>query len=62
MNEVVQAISSVGFPIFMCLLLLKVMKENEQNNAKIIDDLRETINKNTIVLTKIYERLGVDEK
>lgn len=62
MNEFIQAISSVGFPIFMCLLLLKVMKENEQNNAKIIDDLRETINKNTIVLTKIYERLGVDEK
>lgn len=62
MNEVLQAISSVGFPIFMCLLLLKVMNENEQNNAKIIDGLRETINKNTIVLTKIYERLGVDEK
>lgn len=62
MNESIQIISSVGFPIFMCLLLLKVMKENEENNTKIIDNLRETINKNTIILTKIYEHLGVDDK
>lgn len=62
MTELAQIISSVGFPIAMCLLLLKVMKENNDTNAKIIDDLRTTINKNTIILTKIYEKLGSDEK
>lgn len=60
MTELAQIISSVGFPIAMCLLLLKVMRENNQTNAKIIDDLRTTINKNTIILTKIYEKLGSD--
>lgn len=58
MTELAQIVSSVGFPIAMCLLLLKVMRENNQTNAKIIDDLRTTINKNTIILTKIYEKLG----
>lgn len=53
----VQIISSVGFPIFMCLLLVKMMKDNEEKNANVISDLRETINKNTIILTQIYERL-----
>lgn len=62
MTELAQIISSVGFPIAMCLLLLKVMRENNSTNAKIIDDLRTTINKNTIILTKIYEKLGSDEK
>lgn len=61
MNDAVQIVSSVGFPIFMCLLLVKVIKENETVNAKIIDNLRGTIDKNTIILTKIYEQLGVDK-
>lgn len=56
-GDSVQVISSVGFPIFMCLLLVKMMKDNEEKNANVISDLRETINKNTIVLTQIYERL-----
>lgn len=53
----VQIISGVGFPIFMCLLLVKMMKDNEEKNANVISELRETINKNTIILTQIYERL-----
>lgn len=60
MSESIQIISSVGFPIFMCLVLIKLMKESEHQNNKVIDDLRNTINKNTIILTKIYERLGDD--
>lgn len=61
MDETIQAISTVGFPIVMCLIMLKIIKENEAINARVIDDLRNTINNNTIILTKIYERLEGDK-
>ncbi len=50
MNEIMQYISTIGFPIVMCLLMFKQVNE-----------LREVIQNNTIVLQKLVQKIGGDE-
>lgn len=57
-NAVVQAISTIGFPIVMCLILMYyVNKQNEAHKSE-IDDLRKTIEANTIVTQKLVDTLN----
>ena len=61
METIIQAISTVGFPIAMCIALVF-------QGAKIIDslqheikELRTTINNTNLVMQRILDKLGVDE-
>ena len=55
-------ISSVGFPIVMCLILIKYMQQENQRNDDTITKLTDTINANTKAITElvtlIKDRLG----
>ena len=61
METIIQAISTVGFPIAMCVALIfqgvKIL-ESLQNEIK---DLKTTINNSNLVMQRILDRLGVDE-
>lgn len=50
MQTVMTAISTVGFPIVMCLLMFKQ-----------INELRDVIENNTLVLQKLVHKMGVDD-
>lgn len=50
-------ITSVGFPIVMCLLMYKRMGEENDAHQKEMDSLKEALNNNTIVLEKLAQRL-----
>ena len=50
MQAVMTAISTVGFPIVMCLLMFKQ-----------IGELRSVIENNTLVLQKLVHKMGVEE-
>lgn len=52
-NAITTLIGSVGFPIVMCLIMVKVMLQMEQSHKEEIDSLKETLNNNTNVLTKL---------
>lgn len=52
-NQIVEIVSSVGFPIIMCLILLKYMKQESDEHDKEVEHLTETINANTKVLTEL---------
>lgn len=54
-ESILTAVSSVGFPICICIYL--IIKQNET-----IDKLRETIENNTKALIVLNERLGIEEK
>ena len=60
-NVVIQAVSTVGFPIAMCVVLIfqgtKII-ESLQNEIK---ELRATINNSNLVMQRILDKLGVDE-
>ena len=54
MEAIVTLVSTVGFPIAMCLLVYF-------QNTKEIDSLRDAINNNTLVMQKILDKLGMEE-
>ena len=61
-NTLLQAITTVGFPIVMCVALLyeiKDMTTKHQEESKIFSD---SMNKNTLVLQKLCDILGVERE
>ena len=61
-NTLLQAITTVGFPIVLCVALLyeiKDMTTKNQEKKKINSD---SINKNTLVLQKLCHIIRVDRE
>lgn len=58
MNEVVQMISTTGFPIAMCLLIMYYW--NEQFTKK-MDDLNQSVSQLNTAIVRLVERLGGDK-
>lgn len=56
----IQSISTVGFPIVMCLLFMYYIKYVNDQHKNEIDKLSESINNNTLVMQKLLDRLGGD--
>lgn len=57
-----QLIGSLGFPIAMCIamlwLVVKLQDQHKEETAK----LTEALNNNTIALTKLAAKIGVDDQ
>ena len=61
-NTLLQAITTVGFPIVMCVALLYEIKDitsKHQEETKLFSD---SMNKNTLVLQKLCDILGVERE
>lgn len=57
MDEIVTAISTVGFPIVCTIMLMYLLiKENENHKAE-MNALKDTIANNTLVLTELKQLL-----
>lgn len=57
MDWIFELVNSTVFPIAMCIILCYFVKyTTDQNNNK-IDKMTEAINNNTIVITKLIEKL-----
>lgn len=46
-------ITSIGFPIVMCLLMFKYMQTESENHKAEVDSLKESLKENTVVLTDL---------
>lgn len=57
MNVVIQLIGSVGFPIVMCLMLYNKMDKQDAEHKEEIGKLTESLNNNTVAITKLAEKL-----
>ena len=57
-SAIVQAISTVGFPIIMCLLFMYYIKYINDQHKDEIDKLSESLNNNTLVMQKLLDKLG----
>ena len=68
MNEIIEAISSLGFPIVMCIIMVLNNKEmytkyNEQlykimnKHEEEIRQVTEAVNNNSVVINKLCERI-----
>lgn len=68
MNDLVQIISSVGFPIVSFLIAAYFIKytydktaESNEKAMEKIGELAEAVNNNTVVLTHLVEKLETKE-
>lgn len=57
MDVIIQAISTVGFPIAMCIYLIYSGKKRDEKYTQCIEDLRKTVENNTIVISTIKDHL-----
>lgn len=55
--DVANLISSVGFPIVMCIVLFKYMEANDDKREVEGKELRDAINNNTVVLTELIAKI-----
>lgn len=53
LQGIVQVISTVGFPIVMCLILMKFMAASNEKHESEVNHLTDTIDANTKVLTEL---------
>lgn len=56
-NALIQAVSTVGFPIVCCLLMMKNTREMQDANTKKEERLQSVIENNTLSITKLYEKI-----
>ena len=58
-NVIFQTVSSVGFPIVMCLMLYNQMLKTEEVHKQEIAELRKAIENNTLALNNLSTRKEV---
>lgn len=56
-SAIIQAISTVGFPIVMCLLFMYYIKYINDQHKDEIDKLSQSVNNNTLVMQKLLDKL-----
>lgn len=61
-NEVLTAISTVGFPIVICLLVCYFVYYLTKSQKETYEKLSETINNNTIALAQLSQKIDNLEK
>lgn len=76
MDNFVQIISTLGFPIVACISMAIYVKEQTKNNREDVkelnaqhskemnafkDEIKEALNNNTIALTKLCDKLDREE-
>ena len=52
-------IGSLGFPIVMCIIMIKLIFTMEESHKEEINSLKESLNNNTNVLTKLETMLNI---
>lgn len=57
-NAVIQLISTLGFPTVCCIALFWYMVKQRDLHKEEINELKKSIDNNTIILTRLYEKLG----
>ena len=61
MDNILQAISTVGFPIALTLILLWYIYDSSNKHKEEIDKMSEALNNNTLALTKLLDRIKRDK-
>lgn len=56
MNDIADFISSVGFPIVVCLLMIYQQQKMSDSYIQIVDSLKELISDNTKAINLLIER------
>ena len=58
MQEVVTAISTVGFPIVMCILIFYYMEKEAESHKQEVDGLKEVLTDLKISIPQLTDKIG----
>lgn len=61
-TAITQIVSTVGFPITMCVALLWYIKELSDKHKQETEKFTEALNNNTLVLQKLCDTIGVERE
>lgn len=61
-STIASLISSVGFPIAACVYMAYAQNKSEERYRADIEKLRTTVDNNTQIMIKIYEKLDIEEE
>ena len=61
-TTITQIVSTVGFPIAMCVVLLWYIKEQSNNHKQETEKFTEALNNNTLVLQKLCDTIGIERE
>ena len=61
-GTITQIVSTVGFPIAMCVALLWYIKEQSDKHKQETEKFTEALNNNTLVLQKLCDTIGVERE
>ncbi len=56
-NNIMNAITTVGFPIVCCIALFWKMNSDSEKHAQEMNALKDALNNNTLALTELREGL-----
>lgn len=59
---ITQLIGSLGFPIAACIALFYRMNKQDEQHKEEMTKITESLNNNTIALTRLSEKLGGENK
>lgn len=59
-SAIIGAISTVGYPIILSILLLWYIKTQSEDHKLESEKFTDALNKNTLVLQKLCDKLGVE--
>ena len=59
-TEILQAITTVGFPIVMCIMLLLYILKLTAEHKEETTMFTEALNKNTLVLQKLCDKMDIE--
>lgn len=61
MEALTELVSTLGFPIVMCILLFWKMNQQDEQHKDEMEKITESLNNNTLALTKLADKLGGDD-
>lgn len=61
-NEMISLIMNIGFPAFSAIVLYRELSRTREAHKEEMGKVTEALNNNTIVLTRILERLGLKDE
>ena len=54
-NLILQAISTVGFPIVICLIMIYILYQTEENHKKEMTEMMKALENNTIAINHLTD-------
>ncbi len=58
-QAIIQAVSTLGFPIVMCAALLYYLNLERESHKEEMESMKEALDRNTVIMTELKEMLSV---